>query len=353
MKNVKTLSPKLDVVFQALFGEVGNESITKGFLETILERKIDSIDLSRNPILRREFKDEKLGVLDIIAKLDENEICNIELQIVDKKNIIERILYYWSRLYSRQIKSGEDYKILQKAIVILITDFKIENLEELDYHSRWKIMEDKQGKKIILTQKLEIDIIELPKIIGKEKLKKLHNSGFFMYGNHTNAAADALIPTMVSHPADTYVIVHPNNVSMPIFGKVTPYLGALPLPDDTDAAKNFIKEITEKITEKKCVMIYPEAHIWPFYTKIRPFTESSFRYPIQNKCPVMCFTNTYQKRKFGKKAKIVTYIDGPFYADSSLKGKAQKVELRNRVYEAMVERSRNNTLVLATYIKKK
>ena len=169
MKNIKTLSPKLDVVFQALFGEVGNESITKGFLETILERKIDSIDLSRNPILRREFKDEKLGVLDIIAKLDENEICNIELQIVDKKNIIERILYYWSRLYSRQIKSGEYYKILQKAIVILITDFKLENLEELDYHSRWKIMEDKQGKKIILTQKLEIDIIELPKIIGKEK----------------------------------------------------------------------------------------------------------------------------------------------------------------------------------------
>ena len=169
MKNVKTLSPKLDVVFQALFGEVGNESITKGFLETILERKIDSIDLSRNPILRREFKEEKLGVLDIIAKLDKDEICNIELQIVDKKNIIERILYYWSRLYSRQIKSGEDYKILQKAIVILITDFKIENLEELDYHSRWKIMEDKQGKKIILTQKLEIDIIELPKIIGKEK----------------------------------------------------------------------------------------------------------------------------------------------------------------------------------------
>ena len=169
MKNIKTLSPKLDVVFQALFGEVGNESITKGFLETILERKIDSIDLSKNPILRREFKEEKLGVLDIIAKLDKNEICNIELQIVDKKNIIERILYYWSRLYCRQIKSGEDYKILQKAIVILITDFKIENLEELDYHSRWKIMEDKQGKKIILTQKLEIDIIELPKIIGKEK----------------------------------------------------------------------------------------------------------------------------------------------------------------------------------------
>ena len=148
MKKIKTLSPKLDVVFQALFGEVGNESITKGFLVTILERKIDSIDLSRNPILRREFKDEKLGVLDIIAKLDENEICNIELQIVDKKNIIERILYYWSRLYSRQIKSGEDYKILQKAIVILITDFKIENWEGLVYNRSGKKRKKKKEKKL-------------------------------------------------------------------------------------------------------------------------------------------------------------------------------------------------------------
>ena len=32
-KETKTLSPKLDVVFQAFFGEIGNERITKGFLE--------------------------------------------------------------------------------------------------------------------------------------------------------------------------------------------------------------------------------------------------------------------------------------------------------------------------------
>ena len=170
-KNIKTLSPKIDVVFQALFGEKGNERITKGFLEKILDRKIDKIDLDKNPILRREFKDEKLGVLDILAELDGKEKCNIELQIVDRKNIRERILYYWSRLYSRQIKAGQDYKELEKTIVIVITDFKIENLEELGYHSTWQIMETKSTKKIILTKKLEIDIIELPKIEGKEEVK--------------------------------------------------------------------------------------------------------------------------------------------------------------------------------------
>ena len=164
----KTLSPKLDVVFQALFGEVGSERITKNFLETILNKKIEKIDLSKNPILRREFKDDKLGVLDILAELDGKEKCNIEMQLVNSKSIIERILYYWSRLYSRQIKIGQDYNLLEKTIIILITDFKIEGLEELGYHSTWKIIETK-GRKRILTEKLEIDIIELPKIEGKEK----------------------------------------------------------------------------------------------------------------------------------------------------------------------------------------
>ena len=164
----KTLSPKLDVVFQALFGEAGSERITKNFLETILNKKIEKIDLSKNLILIREFKDDKLGVLDILAELDGKEKCNIEMQLVNSKSIIERILYYWSRLYSRQIKIGQDYNLLEKTIIILITDFKIEGLEELGYHSTWKIIEAK-GRKRILTEKLEIDIIELPKIEGKEK----------------------------------------------------------------------------------------------------------------------------------------------------------------------------------------
>ena len=107
-------------------------------------------------------------MLDILAELDGKEKCNIEMQLVNSKSIIERILYYWSRLYSRQIKIGQDYNLLERTIIILITDFKIEGLEELEYHTTWKIIET-EGRKRILTEKLEIDIIELPKIEGKEK----------------------------------------------------------------------------------------------------------------------------------------------------------------------------------------
>ena len=170
-KKIKRYAPKMDIIFQAIFGEVGSENITKDFLEKILKRKIEKISLDKNPILRRELKDDKLGVLDIITELDGKEKCNIEMQLIDKNNIIERMLYYWSKMYTRQIKAGDDYNKLEKTIVILIADFNIKGLEEVEYHSTWKIIETNSVKKLILTDKFELDIIELSKIKGRENEK--------------------------------------------------------------------------------------------------------------------------------------------------------------------------------------
>ena len=190
------------------------------------------------------------------------------------------------------------------------------------------------------------------RIEGREALKKAGKSGYYMYGNHTHPLCDALIPSMVSMPVDVSVIVHPNNVSMPVLGRITPYLGALPLPDDMDATKNFVRAVEQRIKENKCVMIYPEAHIWPYYTDIRPFKDTSFRYPVQAKVPVFCLTNTYQRRGKSKTPQIVTYIDGPFYPDEALSAKAQKEMLRNAVYETMKARAKNNTMELVHYVRK-
>ena len=170
-QKIRRYPPKMDIIFQAIFGEVGSENITKDFLEKILKRKIEKISLDKNPILRRELKDDKLGVLDVVTELDGKEKCNIELQLIDKNNIIERMLYYWSKMYTRQIKAGDDYKKLEKTIVILIADFNIKGLEEVEYHSTWKIIETNSVKKLILTDKFELDIIELLKIKGRENEK--------------------------------------------------------------------------------------------------------------------------------------------------------------------------------------
>ena len=162
-KNKKTLSPKLDVVFQALFGEVGNERITKAFLQEILKEKIDKIELNVNPILRRETIEDKMGVLDVAAKINNKQNVDIEMQMISNEKLPERILYYWARLFSKGIKKDEDYEKLEKTIAILITNEKIEKFEKLKYHTEWKIFE-KENKKEMLTDKLEIHIIQLEKI---------------------------------------------------------------------------------------------------------------------------------------------------------------------------------------------
>ncbi len=163
----KMLSPKLDIVFQALFGDVGSEKITGRFLRSILKQEVSEVDLSQNIVLRREQED-KLGILDIIAKVNEKEYCNIEMQLVDTGEIRERILYYWSKIYARQLKKGQKYRELEKTIVILIANFEIKGLEDLKYHTEWKIM-DKETQKVILTDKFELRIIELPKIKEEEQ----------------------------------------------------------------------------------------------------------------------------------------------------------------------------------------
>ena len=190
------------------------------------------------------------------------------------------------------------------------------------------------------------------KIIGRDVLKPYKNSGYFIYGNHTQDIGDAFIPSMLNFPQDDYVIVHPNNVSMPVLGKITPSLGALPLPDDMTAYRNFMKAVQRRIKENHAMVIYPEAHIWPYYTKIRPFGDTSFHYPIKFDVPAFCFTNTYQKRKFSNKPNIVTYIDGPFYADKTLSLKDQKKDFRDKIYNCMCERAKNSTVIKIEYIKK-
>ena len=187
-------------------------------------------------------------------------------------------------------------------------------------------------------------------IYGKEKLKGYKR--FFLYGNHTNNFGDPFVPSMITFPKGTYVVVHPNNVSMPVLGKITPSLGALPLPGDFDSTRNFINEINNRWKAGSPITIYPEAHIWPYYTKIRPFKDMSFRYAVQLNSPVFCFTNCYKKRKFGPGPKMVTFIDGPFISDPSLPASMQKKWLREQVYNAMVLRSAENEVEMVKYVRR-
>jgi len=166
----KLLKPKIDVVFHTLFKE-GNEGITKAIIEATTKEKIESIDLNKNRHIIGKYPEEKLGILDLKATLNNGTICNIEIQLADNKDTAERFLFYWSRIYSSQLIKGDDYAKLNKVIGIIIIDYNLEKTKEIETLStKWKVKEVSTGKEIELTDVLELYIIEIPK--AREMLRR-------------------------------------------------------------------------------------------------------------------------------------------------------------------------------------
>ena len=177
------LDPKNDYVFKRIFGHAGNEEITKNLLQAIIPDKIDKIELDSNPITEKDLLDDKVGILDIKAKLNDGNVnCDIEMQVVDQKDIEKRILFYWSKMYIQTIEAGEDYEKLKRCIVILITDYDLETLKKIpEYTTKWKIREEKYHK-LVLTNVLELYIISLKKAKNSKEnqQKELYNWLEFM-----------------------------------------------------------------------------------------------------------------------------------------------------------------------------
>ena len=176
MRPIKLLNIKTDYVFKRIFGREGNEQITKNFLSCILGEKVSDIELEKNPILEKDLMDDKVGILDIKAEINKNTNVDIEMQIIDKKNSAKRILFYCSKLFIKSLKSGKDYNSLKKTISILIADYELDELKEVrKYLTKWNIREEDYSK-IILTDAMEIYIIEIGKFKkykGTERYKEL------------------------------------------------------------------------------------------------------------------------------------------------------------------------------------
>lgn len=190
------------------------------------------------------------------------------------------------------------------------------------------------------------------KYIGTEKFKKYGKEGFFIYSNHTQAFSDTFTPSVAVYPKRNFLIVNPANISLKGTGWLVELLGAIPIPEGIEAYKNFLNRIENRIEKGYSISIYPEAHIWPYYTKIRPFKAVSFKYPVKLNAPVYCITNTYQGYgRHNNKIQLVSYVDGPFYPNEELQLKERQQDLRDRVYEKMVERSRNNNVEHIKYVK--
>lgn len=189
-----------------------------------------------------------------------------------------------------------------------------------------------------------LKIAFLQRIVNRKAIRQIKDSGIFIYGNHTNYLLDAYTPYLVSFPKLTHIIVNPDAVSIKGLKTVVKMLGAIPIPGTMKGFRRYKDAINQLVEQKRVIALYPEAHIWPYYTDIRPFGKESFHYQIDCHAPCFTFTNVYMRRKCKliKMPKVVTYIDGPFYPDETLPRQARLKKLRDDVYNAMKARVDSN-----------
>lgn len=167
----KLLELKNDLVFQKIFGVQKNSLITGHFLSLILGKEIFDINLDVNKRMLGNRANSKTGRLDIRVRFNNGEDCNIELQVLPYKFMPERMLEYWAGMYDNKINSGQGYNILKPSISILIANYRLEETVDIPkYHTIWNLREKDYCKNII-TNNIEMHVLEIPKIKEGQILK--------------------------------------------------------------------------------------------------------------------------------------------------------------------------------------
>ena len=156
--------PTNDFIFKKIFGSTGSEKITKSLLEAILKIDITAIDLDKNPITEKEVLDDKLGVMDIRLEINGNIDCDVEMEMVNRGNIEIRLMRYVSKIFIRGLKVGEDYIEAKDSIAILVANFELDKHKEVKKILTEYEMREKDYGNIVLTDKIKVYILELPKI---------------------------------------------------------------------------------------------------------------------------------------------------------------------------------------------
>lgn len=123
------------------------------------------------------------------------------------------------------------------------------------------------------------------RVEGRKNVRKLKKTGYVVYCNHTNWWDSFIGAVFVARPKRTYVVANKTAISIRGIRTLVRMLGCIPVPDTTRAFMNFNGAVKRLMKEKKALVVFPEAHIWPYYTGIRPFSAVSFQYAVAGRRP--------------------------------------------------------------------
>ena len=158
---MELLNPRVDLAFKKIFGTEENKDLLMSLINSIVAHEDRVVDIELlNPYNSRNFIRDKQSILDIKAKDSLGNYYDIEMQICNEGDYEERALLCWAKLYADQLKAGDPYNSLRRAIGIHVLNFT-SVVDSPDYHNRFFITNQKTGLRFF--KHLELHTIELNK----------------------------------------------------------------------------------------------------------------------------------------------------------------------------------------------
>ena len=160
--SIELLSILNDHVFRRIFGQLSVDSLAD-FLSVVLDIPLDELTELQveDPNLYRDSKDGKVGELDVRVRTKNKEIVHVEIQLNPVDAFGSRIAFYNARIFSRQLKKGEDYAELKRTISVVIVNYNLFP-EYSDCVNRFRWYNINNGA--LLTDAQEINTIDLTKL---------------------------------------------------------------------------------------------------------------------------------------------------------------------------------------------
>ncbi len=113
-----------------------------------------------DPNFRAECDDDKLGVLDVKVETPYG-VIDVEIQVRPHVHLIQRLVYYTSRMYVEQLGKGQNYGRLSRSISIIIVDFPFIKKDSVCHH-RFRLYDREND--VEFSDALEINVLEIPKV---------------------------------------------------------------------------------------------------------------------------------------------------------------------------------------------
>jgi predicted transposase/invertase (TIGR01784 family) len=192
------IDPTVDCVFKALLGAEENKNLLIHFLNAVLEltenKKIVGVKLL-NPYLEKEFQTDKLSIVDVRVKDNLGTTYQVDIQLSVHSSLKERMLFNWCKIYTDQMREGNQYTKLKPVVAIwILVDSLLINSSEF-YHC-FKIYDP--SSKVIFSEGFSLCTLELNKAqIEKVKTEKERWTMLFKKGKFLD---DTNLPEFMKTP---------------------------------------------------------------------------------------------------------------------------------------------------------